>query len=253
MQYNVGHFSDRGDRFAIAVLAHELVHLLGVRGSDRLKGHVDPSFESLMASDGGFSFYNTLGHPLSILSALDREALRVRYERLEYGEPLTDFGPWESTSWHVSGNGQHASFGVAWRNGYGEPWAHGYLPDSDLADNSDLQGTTIWSGVLLGFTPDAATVAGNAVVGVNLADLTGRADFTGLESWPDSTAPSDPGTGATWGDGDLAYSILVTGNTFKQTGGDDGFLTGIFTGAAHEGMGGTLERDDLTAAFGGNR
>ena len=206
-----------------------------------------------MASDGGFSFYNTLGHPLSILSALDREALRVRYERLEYGEPLTDFGPWESTSWHVSGNGQHASFGVAWRNGYGEPWAHGYLPDSDLADNSDLQGTTIWSGVLLGFTPDAATVAGNAVVGVNLADLTGRADFTGLESWPDSTAPSDPGTGATWGDGDLAYSILVTGNTFKQTGGDDGFLTGIFTGAAHEGMGGTLERDDLTAAFGGNR
>lgn len=34
---------------------------------------------------------------------------------------------------------------------------------------------------------------------------------------------------------------------------DDGFLTGAFFGHAHEGMGGTLERDDLTAALGGRR
>ena len=57
----------------------------------------------------------------------------------------------------------------------------------------------------------------------------------------------------TWGDGDLGYSIDVHGNTFRQTGGDDGILTGAFFGESHEGMGGTLEREDLTAAFGGTR
>ena len=30
-------------------------------------------------------------------------------------------------------------------------------------------------------------------------------------------------------------------------------MTGIFTGSRHEGMAGTLDRDDLTAAFGESR
>ena len=45
----------------------------------------------------------------------------------------------------------------------------------------------------------------------------------------------------------------LTDNAFRETGGDDGLLTGIFTGANHEGAAGTLERDDLTAAFGAAR
>ena len=59
--------------------------------------------------------------------------------------------------------------------------------------------------------------------------------------------------GAVWGDGDLGYLITVNGNTFTRTGGDEGYLTGAFFGRRHEGMGGTLEREDLTAAFGGGR
>ena len=61
------------------------------------------------------------------------------------------------------------------------------------------------------------------------------------------------GTGATWHDGDLRYDIEVRGNTFVQTGGDDGTVTGAFFGPEHEGMGGVQERDDLSAGFGGTR
>lgn len=105
---------------------------------------------------------------------------------------------------------------------------------------------------MLGFTPEQTAVAGNARIGITLADLVASAHFTNLEAW-EGMMLGDPGTGTQWLDGDLAYAIAVNGNTFQQTGGDKGFLTGAFFGEAHEGMGGTVERDDLTAAFGGTR
>ena len=146
------------------------------------------------------------------------------------------------------GAGVHAAFGVALRNGYAEPWAYGLSPDSDLVDNSALSGTARWTGTLLGMTPLAASVAGDASIDVDLATLDGTVGFTSLEQW--NGAPGEAGTGATWLDGDLAYTIAVTGNAFRETGGDAGMLTGIFTGPGHEGAAGTLERADLTAAFG---
>ena len=60
-------------------------------------------------------------------------------------------------------------------------------------------------------------------------------------------------TGTAWGDGTLTYIVEVRGNTFVQTGGDDGAVIGVFAGRRHEGMGGVLERTDLTAAFTGER
>ena len=45
----------------------------------------------------------------------------------------------------------------------------------------------------------------------------------------------------------------VWANTFVQVGGDAGTVTGAFFGPAHEGMGGVLEREDLSAGFGGQR
>ena len=41
--------------------------------------------------------------------------------------------------------------------------------------------------------------------------------------------------------------------TFVQNGGDAGAVTGTFFGPAHEGMGGVIVREDLTAGFGGTR
>ena len=60
-------------------------------------------------------------------------------------------------------------------------------------------------------------------------------------------------TGPRWGDGDLRYGIEVGGNRFWATSGDDGIVDGAFFGVAHEGMGGVVRREDLTAAFGGSR
>ena len=235
----------------VETLAHELIHALGIAG-DLFNGHVSPDFDSLMETPGG-GYNNQLRKPQSLLYPVDREALRVLYGRLEPGDSPTDLGPWSATSAHLHANGQHAAFGVAMRNGYTEPWAHGYLPAMDLADNATLSGSATWDGLLLGFTPGAAPVAGDARLGINLGTMTGRANFTSLESWAAGAAPGEAGTGEVWGDGDLGYSISVLGNTFKQTGGDDGILTGAFFGESHEGMGGTLEREDLTAAFGGTR
>ncbi len=96
----------------------------------------------------------------------------------------------------------------------------------------------------MGFTPTAKRVVGEAVIAVDLATLHGSAAFTDL-----ATVEAD-GQTPRWGDGDLRYMIAVRGNTFRETGGDDGRLTGIFAGRAHEAASGTLERPDLTAAFG---
>ena len=238
----------RETRQGTILLAHELMHALGI------DGHVSPSFDTIM--EGTADIHDTaqgIRQPMSLLYPVDREALQVLYGRLENGDSPASLGPWSSTSLHVHGNGEHAGFGVALRNGYAEPWAYGYLPGQDLADNPALSGTVTWAGTLLGLTPGAAAVAGDARIGVDLASLTGRADFTGLEAWAPSEAPGAAGTGVTWLDGDLGYAIAVRGNTFRETSGDAGQLTGIFVGRSHEGATGTLERDDLTAAFGAER
>ena len=235
------------ERWGTILLAHELIHAHG-------PAHVSRDFDTIM--EGTSDIHATeqgVPQPLSLLYPVDREALQALYGRLEVGGSPTDFGPWAATTMRIDGNGSNANFGVASRNGYAEPWAYGPVPDMDLADNQELSETATWIGTLLGFTPQAETVAGDAEIGVNLGTMAGTADFTGLENWATGVAPGDAGSGAQWLDGDLGYAISVNGNTFRETGGDAGRLTGIFTGASHEGAAGTLERSDLTAAFGASR
>ncbi len=230
------------DRLASILMAHEFLHALGI------DNHVSARFDSIMQASLHYSFATP-----SILSPLDREALSALYGRLDPGDAPTAFGPWARSSLHIAGNGKHANFGVALRNGYAEPWAHGPAPTATLADNRALGGSATWTGTLLGLTPDAAAVVGDAEIGVNLGTMAGRADFTNLETWGANAAPGDAGTGVQWLDGDLGYMIAVRGNGFRGTGGDDGELTGVFTGRQHEGAAGILERSDLTASFGASR
>ena len=168
-----------------------------------------------------------------------------------------DLGSWDDTSFHLLGElgfeGGEVSFGVAVRNGPARPWASGPKSSENLADNSALWGTVSWNGALLGVTRLAQTVAGGARLTVELATLDGQLDFTNLEKWGVNEAPGAVGSGTMWRDGDLGYTIEIRGNTFVQTGGDGGQVTGAFLGAAHEGMGGVLERSDLAAGFGGKR
>ena len=200
--------------------------------------------------------------PGHILFPMDRAALLAAYGRFQPGaqpEDLTteNLGTWSDTSFHLLGemdfpDGQ-VSFGVASSNGLAQPWARGTAPWTNLADNEALSGSATWSGALLGVGSSSETVAGDARLTVGLTNLTGRIDFTNMEKWGVGEAPGASGSGATWGDGDLGYTVRVNGNTFVQTGGDAGYVTGAFFGAAHEAMGGVLERADLAAGFGGKR
>ena len=241
IQFSRDSHSYGDDERAHILMVHELLHALGV------DNHVSTRFASIMQASNHYAFAT-----ISTLAAIDREALRALYGRLDPGDDPTDFGPWSSTTVHLVGDGPHADFGVALRNGYAEPWVSGAEPRTTLSGNSTLTGTVTWAGALLGFSAERP-VAGDASIAVRLGTLTGAADFTALESWAAGSAPGAAGTGAVWLDGDLGYSIAVAGNTFRETGGDAGRLTGIFTGAAHEGAAGTLERSDLTAAFGASR
>ena len=239
-------YTSNGNRQATILLAHELIHALGAWS------HVPSALDTIMElTTAIYATAQDGEQPVSLLYPADREFLRVLYSSRYNPDDPRAFGPWATSSLHIHGNGPHAGFGVALRNGYAEPWAYGYLPGSDLADNSSLSGSATWTGVLLGLTPRAASVAGDATISVNLGTLAGAAEFTDLETW--TGAPGDPGTGARWLDGDLAYAIAVRGNTFRETGGDEGRLTGIFVGRSHEGATGTLVRSDLTAAFGAAR
>ena len=239
-----------GEDAWLSVLVHEILHSLG-------RNHPDPErFQSIMRAT------YELGNPGAAIFPLDREALLAVYGVLgPYATPrdiVENLGQWEDTSIHVqglldAGEGEMA-FGVALRNGLARPWASGPGPSVNLEDNQELSGSATWSGRLLGFTPATEVVVGAADLTIQLDSLDGALDFTALESWAAGREPGAVGTGTRWGDGDLNYEVRVSGNTFSRTGGDDsGEVTGAFFGGSHEAIGGVVERDDLTAGFGGKR
>ena len=234
----------------LGVIAHELIHLLG-------RGHVDPERfpQTLMVSGGS----ETLTE--HVLHLLDREALHAVYGRLSASIPpdriAEELGPWSDTSMHVQGRFRagdgNIAFGTALRNGLAQPWANGPAPASDPGDNAALARSVRWSGRLLGLTQRSETVAGKAELVVDFPNMSGSLNFSQLEHWATDAAPGPEGSGTTWRDGQLGYQVKVRGNTFVQSGGDAGLVTGAFFGTSHEGMGGVLVREDLSAGFGGNR
>ena len=238
------------DEYVSSMTAYGLLRVLGFgRSVDRAE------FPHSVVREHTYPF-------IEHLPRIDGEALFAAYDRLAPGTLPEDLspeslGPWDDTSFHLRGDldiaGAEAAFGVAFRNGLARPWATGPAPLSELGSNSALFGTASWNGALLGVTPAAETVAGQARLTVELRTLDAELAFSGLEHWGVEQAPGEAGAGTTWGDGDLEYSVEIRGNAFHRTGGDDGEVAGAFFGAAHEAMGGVLERSDLAAGFGGVR
>ena len=237
-----GEVQNFSEEKTVYVIVHELLHALG------FSGHTDPQ----RFPDATLNPKIPANLPPFLLSLLDREALFAAYGRFRPGtqpEQITaeNLGPWAEESFHVRGDLEiprgEVSFGVAFRNGLTQPWASGPEPPMDLAQNGGLSGTAAWNGALLGITPSGQVVIGDSSLDVDLANLAGQLDFTGMEF----------DGGGRWGDGDLGYSVEVRGNAFTRTGGDAGVVTGAFFGPRHEGMGGVLERSDLSAGFGGKR
>ena len=242
---------DRYKNVTLYVLVHEFIHAIG------MNGHSDSTRFPNSVMHAEYSG-QTQEH---ILGPIDREVLLASYSVLEPGasaeQIAEDLGPWDDTSVHIRGEldiqGEPVSFGVALRNGLAQPWASGPTPWTNLADNPTLSETVSWSGRLLGFTPVLEAVGGAANLAVVLETLDGQLDFTNMEYWSANAVPGPVGSGMIWGDSDLRYLLNIRGNSFAQTGGDDGTVTGAFFGPAHEAMGGVLERTDLVAGFGGTR
>ena len=223
-------------------MVHEILHILG-------REHPQPElFPNTIMNEYGEGVEGHELHPL------DREALNAIYNspvNLYTVDEFvaTDLGYWLEDTLHVLGRfsvpGGTASFGTA--NGVAghRAWAFGPTPATALANNRAISGTARWGGMMAGISSDNSIIGAAADLSVDLSDLDGRLDFTQMRYVTD--------TSIIWGDGDLSYLIEVRGNTFVQTRGDAGIVTGAFFGTSHEGMGGSLERSDLTAAFGGVR
>lgn len=232
----------------VHVMVHELLHSIG------FGGHVDAARFPLSAM--------TERVPKEafpwILGKVDTDALLAMYTRFVPGVSPNDIsphtlGPWSDETAHLTGaagfgRGRGAMiFGVSTRNGFTRPWATGRTPATALAKNPELRETVVWNGMIFGVNNLLRGVDGDARLAVDLGTLNGQLDFTNLVSI------LGQGRSAVWNDGDLRYSVSVRGNTFTQTGGDAGEVTGAFFGPSHEGMGGVLERSDLSGAFGGKR
>ena len=233
----------------IRVLVHGMLHALGLRGH----AFVDQFPESVLRNA-----WSTILPTDNHVPEIDADGLLAIYARLAPGTELetlseTSLSPWENNSLRMHGElntPDGAAFGVAFRNDFARPWASGPEPLSPIAENQNLRGSATWDGALLGFTPTGRSVAGDAKIAVDLASLTGRADFIGLAEWSSPKWQDAAGRWTMWGDGDLGYTFAVRGNVFRETGGDHGILTGIFVGRQHEGAVGTLQRHDLSAAWG---
>ncbi len=227
----------------ISSMAHELMHSLA------FSGHPD----SVRYRDSLMRHRSPRGFSRRILGPIDRDVIAAAFEYSPSATSANELGPWSDASFHLRGDMDDVSFGVASFNGLLQPWASGPRPETNLADNQSLSGSVTWTGRLLGFTSESESLAGATDLTINLATLRGQIDFTGLEHWGVKATPGTVGSGQMWNDGDLRYSVIVRGNTFTQTGGDAGEVTGTFFAPAHEGMGGVVERSDMSAGFGGTR
>ena len=229
-------FEDRPDHQAVSVVVHELLHAIGL--------HRHPSGEDFPDSNMYDAWFRLDGS----LPAIDAAGILALYTRLTTNtEPeelsVTSLGAWEETTTDLTRQLSAVSFGVRHGNGVTMPWTQGTEPGRTLAGNPRLNDSATWNGDLIGFTSTLSGVRGEAEVRVNLNTMNGRADFTALEHED----------GSMWGDGDLGYTITVGANYLRSTGGDAGTVNGQFYGSNHEGVGGSVERADLTAAFGAKR
>ena len=236
-------FDNRADHVLVSVMVHEILHGLGFAGHVPGAEFADSNmFDAWFRLDGA-------------LPAIDASALQALYRRLGAETEPEDLsadslGAWSRETFRLKGSLDGIEFGVDHFNGITTPWTAGTEPTSGWPE---IAGTAKWEGGLLGFTPELRSVGGNAELTVNLGTMDGTAAFTELQSWGAAQPPGILGTGTQWGDGDLHYAITVGGNYLRSTGGDEGTVNGQFYGTGHQGVAGSVERDDLTAAFGANR
>ena len=176
------------------------------------------------------------------------------------GDLATDLGPWSDTSFHLRGGltfqSGSAAFGVASRNGLAQPWAFGPKPWVNLADNPLLSGRASWLGRLLGMTDAFAPVGGAADLTVELATLDG-ADCLHQPGTLAGRNQRRAGHRRQRGNLGRRRPALHGGRAGQHVRANREVtrarLPALSSAPSTRQMGGTLERDDLSAAFGGTR
>lgn len=243
-----------------STVLHELLHTLGLSAHPQWKDYPTSQVAAPRIEAA----------PLARLDEIESSAVSTLYTRLDATtepEDLTadNLGQWDQYATVFSGqvtadngpivDGEVLQFGVTTHNGLSVPWTQNDLMNGHaaeaLADNPELSGTVTWDGGLVGVTPDQAYVQGLTSIDVDMGTLTGTASFTNLEFW--NGVPQAVGTGTQWNTGELEYDLSVSSMFLRSTGGDAGAVNGVFYGYQHNTVGGTLERADLTAAFGATR
>ncbi len=238
-------------------MTHEILHTLG------FGGHVDHAEypRSLLGvsqgGDGKWYGVPVERRDITQLGPIDTAAMiaaRKLYERnrddlfrLDRALQAADITPenlgeWNSRAVQIEDSQYGMTYGIRHYHDVAIPYASG-TPATAPLERSIRSGSATWNGGLLGFDDLFRAVQGDAEITVNIADMDGTADFTDIVY---------RNSGSSWGN-DLEYDINVGGNFLYSTGGDDGTVNGRFYGNHHQGIAGTLERGDLTAAFGTRR
>ncbi len=243
VEMNSDFFRGVPDWQAVSVLVHELVHSLG------FSGHPGHDFSDSIMENAWFRIDGSL--PDIDIASL--QALYLKLEEATEPEELStrSLGAWADGSSDMIGSLGPITFGVRHANDVSVPFTAGPEPSASFSQ-SRLSGTATWRGNLLGLTSNQQTVAGDATVSVEHATMQGTAKFSDLRSFSRRTVPMSE-EGEIWGDGGLDYDLRVGSNYLHSIGGDDGVVSGAFYGNNHSHVGGTVERSDLTAAFGATR
>ncbi len=201
-------------RELVAVLKHEMVHALGLRG------HV--------CNDFGLCPLDTSHLPPSILTIYtkyvsglptgDAYTVRHMYSPESFGE----WGDASGISAHIDG----VRFGFVSHTGFVTPFVTGEVAGANV-------GSGVWYGELVGAQPDGTLIHGDAAVRINLDAMSGSIGFTQM----------------TWDRGDLEYDIDIVSNYFVSENKE---VVGAFYSRGSVAAG-TVDRTDLTAAFGAKR
>ena len=238
---------------SLALIIHEIGHVLGIDGDTWANVHIlYPNSIMTYSPDTGI---RPSGR--DVIYPLDRDSFLALYTVLRPGMTSAEIDAalagWTATAYRIQDGfdlGQeHLSFGAWSRGVWAESWADYTPAPIPLADNPVLIGQATWNGRMVGFEPDGDAVRGDAALTVDLDTLDGALGFNDLKIWTVGVNPATA-AGAVWGSGSLSYDIEVAGASFADSTGE---IMGGFVGPNHEGMAGTLERDDLSAGFGGVR
>lgn len=243
-------FSPQRGPSKLHVLVHELLHALGFdRDLEDLEFRESILGGNFCRADDECDYRNLRGD----IPALDAAALLALFTRLgpvtTEQDSFDSLGNWNQQTRALSQTLGDITYGITYGvrayNGTAQPWTDGTPPSRNLADTG-LSGTGTWRGELVGLTPELDSVRGRTEIAVDFATLNGHAHFRDLQTWPGS-APGALGTGAPWQQGTLQYALTISGNYLRSP---DNAVNGQFYGSAHTMVAGSLERADLTAAFG---